>query len=121
MWSNYTKTFVFRDCFDESMVNGNVEAINQLLNLEQHTKTFGAFITTDVLAVSNIAGGLEAYNSEDDGSWELSFTKENKEIASISIPYGGEVQLRFEIEEEVETGEFIIHYCTIKGFKEYQN
>ena len=32
MWSNYTKTFAFRDCFDGIHVEGNVVAINKLLN-----------------------------------------------------------------------------------------
>ncbi len=120
MWSDYTKTFVFRDCFDSCMVDGNVKAINKLLSLEQKSKEYGAFITTDILSVDTIAKHCEAYKNEDEGSWRIDFMNSNKEIASISIPCNGEIHLCFEIEEEIETGEFIIHYCAVKAFEKYQ-
>ena len=121
MWSNYTKVFVFRDCLDENVSECNVTAIDKLLSTEQIDKSCGALITTDFLTVSTIIGGIEVYNSEDDGIRSLLFFSDNgKEIACISLEYFKEVHLCFEIEEEVETGEFKIHYCTVKGFKEYQ-
>lgn len=120
MWSNYTKTFVFRDCFDKTMTKGNVEAVNKLLTDIQKNKNFGALITSSVLS-ADVANTLEATENEDDGTWDLNFYKDDTPVASISMFYLKEVQLCFEIEEEIETGEFIIHYCTTKGFKEYQN
>lgn len=114
MWSSYTKTFVFRDCFDECKVDGDIEAINKLIRNKECT------ITTDVLSVGTMANGFGAYKSEDDGSWNLKFYKNNEEIVNVSIWDYKEVHLCFEIEEKVETGEITIHYCLVKAFKEYQ-
>lgn len=120
MWCTYTKTFVFRDCLAEEIVDGNVDAINKLLSLKQEDGSCGTFITTDVLSVSVIADSFGAYKSVDDESWTLYFEKGDVEIATISLWHYKEVHLCFEIDEDVRTGEFKIHYCNIKAFKEYQ-
>lgn len=120
MWSNYTKTFVFRDCFDEMNVEGNVAAINKMLKIKQLKDEIGAFICTDLIS-TNIATKFEALSNPDDGSWELYFYDKNDcSIANVSLFNYKEVQLQFEIEENLENGDISIHYCTIKGFKEYQ-
>ncbi len=120
MWSDYTKTFVFRDCFDEINVEGNVASINKLLNTKQIKDEIGAFICTDLLSTS-IATKFEASSDPEDGSWELSFYDKNDfSIANVSLFNYKEVQLQFEIEENLDNGDMSIHHCTIKGFKEYQ-
>jgi len=111
---------VFRDCFDDCIVDGNVDAINKLLSLKQEDRSCGAFITTDVLSVSLISDSFGAYKSEDDGTWNLSFYKDDVQIATVSLWHYKEVHLCFEIEEDVRTDEFKIHYCNIKAFKDYQ-
>lgn len=120
MCSNYTKTFIFRDCFDAKKVIGDIEAINRLLNKKQIDGNVGCFVVTDVLYVGTVVNKIEAYESEDDGTWNLCFFNKNNEVTSVSIWDYKEVQLRFEIEEVVETGEITIHYCKVKAFKEYQ-
>lgn len=119
MWSNYLKVYSFRDCFDEDTVQSNIAAIQNLLNLEQHSKSYGAFITLDILS-TQIATSIEAYQNEDGETWNIVFFNKGNEICNISLWNYKEIQLCFEIEEEIETGEFLIHYCTVKGFKEYQ-
>lgn len=118
MWCTYTKTFVFRDCLDEAIVDGNVDAINKLLSMKQEDGTYGTFVTTDALSLSAIVDSFRAYKSVDDESWNLYFEKGDVEIATVS--HYKEVHLCFEIDEDVRTGEFKIHYCNIKVFKEYQ-
>jgi hypothetical protein len=119
MWSSYNKIFCFRDCFDESTVEGDVEAINKLLDTTQANGEIGVFITSEVLSTS-IANHLSVYQSEDDGTWNLEFYNKSNQIASVSTWNCKEIQLDFEIEERVETGEVNIHYCTVKCFKNYQ-
>ncbi len=120
MWSNYTKTFVFRDCFDEINVEGNVVAINKLLETKQLNDEVGAFICTDLLS-TNIATEIEAYQQEDTGEWVLEFYNAIKNsVATVVISDYKEVQLQFEIEENLTNGAIKVHYCTVKGFKEYQ-
>ena len=122
MWSNYTKTFVFRDCFDEINVEDNVKAINKLLSVKQHKGGVGAFICTDLIG-TDIATSIEAYRHDDTGEWNLNFYDADYDlppIATLTIDKFREIQLRFEIEENLDNGNLIIHYCTIKGFKEYQ-
>lgn len=122
MWSNYTKTFVFRDCFDEINVKDNVKAINKLLSIKQHGGGVGAFICTDLIS-TNVATSIEAYTSDDTGEWNLNFYNVDYDlppIATLTIDNYKEIQLQFEIEENLDNGNLIIHYCTIKGFKEYQ-
>lgn len=119
MWSNYTKVYVFRDCFDVDKVSDNVADINRLLAKEQNDKSYGAFITSDVLS-AQIATSIQAYQSEDDGTWNIDFMNDSKAICSTSTWNYKEIQLWFEIEENLETGKIQIHYCTIKGYKEYQ-
>lgn len=72
MWSNYTKTFVFRDCFDEINVEGNVAAINKLFKTKQLNDEVGVFICTDLINTTS-ATSLEAYTLEDTGEWVLQF------------------------------------------------
>jgi hypothetical protein len=119
MWSSYIKTYIFRDCFDEEKVKGDVAAIQKLLCLDQSDKSCGVLITTDILSVSTIAHSFETYKREDDGTWELNFYNEGKEICGVSLCNYKEVHLQFEIEEEIETSAINIHYCTVKAFKEY--
>lgn len=119
MWSNYTKTFVFRDCFDEINVKGNVKAINKLLSIKQHGGGVGAFICTDLISTTS-ATSFEAYTLEDTGEWVLQFYYNSLPMATVTIDNFKEVQLQFEIEENLDNGDIVIHYCTIKGFKEYQ-
>lgn len=122
MWSNYIKTFIFRDCFDEIKVENDVKAINKLLSTKQNNNEIGAFICTDLMNTTN-ATSLEAYQSEDTGEWILNFYNTDYElppIATVTIDRFKEIQLQFEIEENLENGNIVIHYCTIKGFKEYQ-
>lgn len=119
MWSVYTKTFVFRDCLNENLVKSNVAAIQKLLNLKQVDGNSGVFITTDILSV-DIANDFKVYESEDDGVWNLIFYKDDKEICSAFTCDYKEIHLCFEIEEEVNTGDINIHYCKVKGFKDYQ-
>ena len=120
MWCTYTKTFVFRDCFDDCIVDGNVDAIRKLMNMRQVNGNNGVFITTDILSVSETANDFGAYQDGEDGSWNLKFYKDDKEIAIVPIWSHKEVHLCFEIEEDVRTDEFKIHYCNIKAFKDYQ-
>jgi hypothetical protein len=120
MWSSYSKNFCFRDCFGEDKVPGDVAAINKLINTKQFNGDKGCFITTGILSVGEIADRLEAHKSEDDGTWQLNFYSGDKSVAEISIWNYKEIQLCFEIEENIQTGEFTIHYCTVKAFKEYQ-
>ncbi|AJE10780.1 hypothetical protein [Clostridium botulinum] len=120
MWCDYTKTFVFRDCFDEEKIAGNVSAINELLNKKQINGDTGCFVVTDVLHVGTLIDRVEAYKNEDDGSWNLCFLNKNKEIANVAIWDYKEVHLCFEIEEKIDTRELSIHYCAVKAFKEYQ-
>lgn len=122
MWSNYIKTFVFRDCFDEINVKENMVAINKLLSTKQHNGDVGAFICTDLIS-TNKTTSLEAYTLEDTGEWVLNFYNTDYElppIATVTIDRFKEIQLQFEIEENLDNGNIVIHYCTIKGFKEYQ-
>lgn len=120
MWSRYTKTFVFRDCFNIEQTNGDIAAIKKLLTLEQSNDNTGVFITTSLMSTST-ADNISIYKSDEDGTVTLIFYKDTVEIATVSIDRDfKEIQLQFEIEEEIETGEILIHYCTIKGFKEYQ-
>lgn len=122
MWSNYIKTFIFRDCFDEIKVENDVKAINKLLSTKQHDGTIGAFICTDLIS-TNIATSFEAHQLDDTGEWVLNFNNTDyfiPPIATVTIDRFKEIQLQFEIEENLENGNIVIHYCTIKGFKEYQ-
>lgn len=119
MWSNYTKTFVFRDCFDEIIVDGNVKAINKLLNTKQVNDEVGVFICTELMSATS-ATGFEADTLEDTGEWVLNFYDNGSPMATVTIDKFKEIQLQFEIEENLENGNIVIHYCTIKGFKEYQ-
>lgn len=119
MWSTYTKTFVFRDCFDEEIINDNVEAINKMLSSPQRNGEIGVFICTDLIC-TNIATHFEASRNEDDGELTLSFAKDGKQFALVTLDHYKEVWLQFEIEENLEDEDIVINYCTIKGFKEYQ-
>lgn len=119
MWSNYAKVYVFRDCFDKDKVEDNITDIQRLLKIEQHDESFGAFITSDVLS-AQVAKSIEAYQSFDDGVWHIVFSNDGKEICTASTWDYKEIQLWFEIEENLNTGKIQIHYCTVKGFKEYQ-
>lgn len=122
MWSNYTKTFVFRDCFDEINVEGNVVAINKLFKTKQLNDEVGVFICTDLINTAS-ATSLEAYTLEDTGEWVLQFYYDGTPIATIAtvtIDNFKEMQLQFEIEENLDNGDILIHHCTVKGFKEYQ-
>lgn len=123
MWSSYKKVFVFRDCFDKKMNEGNIEAINKLLSVEQSNGSKGSFIVTELLSVGLIANTVETYTSEDDGTLNIVFYNNVKEVevAQISLWNDKEVHLVFDIEEEIETNKIQIHYCVIEGFKEYQN
>jgi hypothetical protein len=120
MWSSYVKTFAFRDCFDEIANKGNVEAINRLINTEQIDNVKGCIIVTDILSVNTVVNHFEASKNLDDGSWDLCFYRNDKPIATVSLFDLKEVQLCFEIEEEIETGKIKIHYCQVKSFGEYQ-
>ncbi len=119
MWSNYTKTFVFRDCFDEINVEGNVVAINKLLKTKQVNDVVGVFLCTDLLN-SNMVTEFETHKSEDTEEWILEFYNNNRCVATVLISDYKEVQLQFGTEENLTNGDIVIHYCTIKGFKEYQ-
>lgn len=82
----------------------------------------GAFICTDLINTT-AATSLEAYTLEDTGEWVLNFYNTDYElppIATVTIDRFKEIQLQFEIEENLDNGNIVIHYCTIKGFKEYQ-
>ncbi len=123
MWSTYTKTFVFRDCLAEEIVMNNVKVINKMLGIKQHKGERGAFICTDLMGTST-ATSIEACRLEDTGEWTINFYGDDFEqppVATVTtIEDFKEIQLQFEIEENIDDGDFIIHYCTIKGFKEYQ-
>lgn len=122
MWSNYTKTFVFRDCFDEINVEGNVAAINKLLKTKQLNGDIGVFICTDLIS-TNSATSFGTYKLEDTGEWNLNFYNGEYDfspVATLVIDDCKEIQLQFEIEENLDNGDMSIHYCKIKGFKEYQ-
>ena len=120
MWSNYAKTFTFRDCTDEEFIKDNVEAINKMFSKPQRNGDIGAFICTDLICTS-IATQMECYKDEEDGSLNLSFLYGGKQFAIVTLDTYKEVQLQFEIEENLEDEDIIIDYCNIKGFKEYQN
>ncbi len=112
-WSNYTKVYTFRDCFDIFQVEGEVKQINNLIKN-------GCLLTTDALSVSTLVDHLNACKNPDTGEMVLCFYKGKTEIATIDTYDFKEVQLQFEIEENIETKEFKLHYCYIKPFKEYQ-
>jgi len=119
MWSSYTKTFAFRDCFDEINVKGNVAAINKLLKTKQLDDEVGVFICTNLINTAS-ATSLEAYTLEDTGEWVLQFYFDGSTVAAVTVDNFKEVQLQFEIEENLDNGDMSIHHCTIKAFKEYQ-
>ncbi len=122
MWSNYTKTFAFRDCFDEINVEGNVAAINKLLKTKQFNDEVGVALCTDLISTDTVTN-FEAYKLEDTGEWNLNFYNGEygcPPIATLIIDDCKEIQLQFEIEENLDTRDISIHHCTVKGFKEYQ-
>ncbi|WP_040191805.1 hypothetical protein [Clostridium culturomicium] len=119
MWSTYTKTYIFRNCFDEDQVQGEIKAINELLEIEQYNGDIGVVIGTDLM-FANAATNFNAFQDEETGEWILKFTHGPVEVATVLLDKYKEVHLEFTIEENLEDGKVCIHCCLIKGFKEYQ-
>ncbi len=119
MWIGYNKTYVFRNCFEEDQVQGEIKAINELLETEQANGDIGVVIGTDLM-FANAATNFNAFQDEETGEWILKFTHGPVEVATVLIDKYKEVHLEFTIEENLEDGKLCIHCCLIKGFKEYQ-
>lgn len=112
-WSSYTKVYTFRDCFDIFQVEGEFNQINDLIKN-------GCLLITDALSISTLVDYVNICKSSDTNETTLCFYKGKNEIARVSTYYFKEVQLHFEIEENIKTRELKLHYCYIKPFKEYQ-
>lgn len=119
MWSTYTKTYVFRDCFEEDQVQGEIKSINALLEMEQCNSNVGVLICTDLMSAS-VATSFYAFQHEETGEWILDFMNGCDEVATVVMDKYKEIHLEFIIEENLEADKLCIHCCLIKGFNEYQ-
>lgn len=113
MYGRYQKVFIFRDCFDIDFLQGDIMLINDLISK-------GCTVCDGLLSVSLMVNQISVYKSEEDETLNICFNTDDVEVAHISLWDLKEVQLCFEIEEEVEKKEIILHYCEIKGFNDYQ-
>lgn len=119
MWINYNKTYVFRNCFEEDQVQGEIKAINELLEMEQSNGDIGVVIGTDLMFAS-VATSFNAFQHEEIGEWILDFMNGCDEVATVVMDKYKEIHLEFIIEENLEEDKLCIHCCLIKGFNEYQ-
>ncbi len=113
MWTNYKKTFSFRDCFEVDQVHDNVAHINNIIK-------DGVTVFHNALSIYKLIDKIEVYKEPDSETLNISFMESNDEIACVSLWDLKEVQLCFEIEENLESGKLLIHHCEIIAFTEYQ-
>lgn len=117
MWVNYTKIFTLRDCFFEDKFSETIAGINNLLNSKQEGEKVGSTMCLKGLSTGII--DKIYFQKSEDGDYYVDFCSNGEDIATLYIKK--EVQLRFEIEANSETGEFVIHYCDIKTFNKYKD
>ena len=115
----YNKVFAFRDCSAESIREANAKGINKLLNNPQNDGFKGIAITDGVLEVGVITS-VEISNITDEGEYDIYLSRNNEEIACVDLVRNKEVQFHFEIEESIESDDFILHGCKLKVFSDYQ-